>query len=82
MLDSNGFINWVSNQRSQYRLLKSGKKSFVNNERIVQLEDFGFQWTVDSQLMRKTVWIELFSELFEFKQEWGHCNVPFKYAEY
>ena len=64
-------VKWVSDQRSQYRLFKSGKKSFINNERIEQLEVVGFQWTLDSQLIRKTAWNEQFSELLEFKQEWG-----------
>ena len=40
-------VNWVRYQRRQYRLLKSGKKSFINNERIVKLEDVGFQWISD-----------------------------------
>ena len=26
-------------------------------------------------------WNELFSELLEFKQEWGHCDVLLKYAK-
>ena len=73
---------WVSNQRRQYRLLKSGKKSFINNERIVQLDNVGFQWTVDSQLIRKTAWNERFSELLKFKKEWGHCDFLSKYAQY
>ena len=42
---------WVNNQRQQYRLLKSGKKSLINNERIVELDNVGFQWISDSWLI-------------------------------
>ena len=31
--------------------------------------------------MRNTDWNERFSELLEFKQKWGHCDVPQKYAK-
>ena len=71
----------VSNQGQQYRLFKSGNKSLISNERIVQFEDVGFQWISDSWLIHKTAWNERFSELPEFKQELGHCNVPSKYAQ-
>ena len=63
--------HWVNNQRHQYRLLKSGKKSFINNERIVQLEDVGFQWISDSWLIHKTAWNERFSELPSSNKSWG-----------
>ena len=48
---------------------------------IVQLEDVGFQWIYDSQLIHNTAWNERLSELLEFKQQWGHYNVPQKYAK-
>ena len=73
--------NCVSDQRIQYRPLKSGKKSFTNNDRIAQLEDVEFQWTFDSQLIQKTARNEIFSELLKFKQKWGHCYDPQKYAK-
>ena len=73
--------NWVSNQRQQYTMFKSGEKSLINNERIVQLEHVGFQWISDSWLIHKRAWNEQFSELLEFKQELGHCNVISKYAQ-
>ena len=72
---------WVSHHRSQYRMLKSGKKYLIINERIVKFEDFGFRWIYDSQLIHKMDWNKQFWELLEFKQEWGHCNVPKKYAQ-
>ena len=68
-------------QRIPYRLLKSGKKSFIDNDRIVQLEDVGFQCIFDSQLIPNTTWNEQLSELLEFKQQWGHCDFPQKYSK-
>ena len=55
--------------------MKSGEKSFINNERIVQLEDVGLQWISDSQLIPTTTWNERLSKLLEFKKWWDHCNV-------
>ena len=74
--------SWVCNQRRQYRLLKSGMKYLLGNERVVQLENVSFQWISDSQLIPNTAWNENFYELLEFKQFWGHCNVPSKYSQY
>ena len=44
------------------------------------MEKIGFQWISDSQSIYKTTRNEKLSELLEFKQEWGHCDVPQKYA--
>ena len=67
---------WASYQRNQYRLLKSGKKSFISDEKIELLEKLGFQWNYDSQLSLTKTCNERFSQLMMFKQQWGHCNVP------
>ena len=71
---------WATHQRSQYRLLKSGKKSSISDERVAQLEKLGFKWNSDIQLAFTMAWNERLSYLLEFKQQWGHCNVPQKYA--
>merc|ERR1739838_616068 len=47
---------WVGYQRSQYRLLKSGRESFISDERIAQLEKLGFQWNSGNQLAPTMVW--------------------------
>ena len=73
--------NWLRYQRRQYRLLKSVKKSCIDNERIVQLEDVGFQWISDSQLIPNMTWNKQLSELLNSNQHWGHCNVPQKYSK-
>ena len=71
----------MSHQRQKYRLLNSGNKPLISNEMIVQLEHVKFQWMSDSKLIRKTTWNEQFSELLDFKKEWGHCNIPKKYDQ-
>ena len=64
-----------------YRLLKGGKKSLINYERIVKLENVGFQWVSDSQLIPNKTWNERLSEMLDFKQRWGNYYVPQKYAK-
>ena len=73
--------SWVYNQIRQYRLLKSGMKYLLSNERLVQLDNVSFQQISDSQLIPDMAWNEHFHELLEFKQRWGHYNVPTKYAQ-
>ena len=59
----------------QYRLLKSGKKSFINNERIVQLKKFGFKWESKSAT-QQTICDKNPTCLQEFKQQGGHIEGP------
>ena len=51
---------WVIHQRSQYRLLKSGKSSFISDEIIAQLENLGFQWNYYNQFSLKIACNEMF----------------------
>ena len=51
---------WVNHWRCQYRLLKSGKKSFTSYERISQLGKTAFQWNYDSQFSLTMAWNEHF----------------------
>ena len=37
------YANWAIQRRHKYRLLKSGKKSFIKNYSIVQLENVEFK---------------------------------------
>ena len=41
---------WVAKQREQYKLLKSGKHSFLTPYRLEKLEDVGFVWQVRTAL--------------------------------
>jgi hypothetical protein len=38
-------VSWMKSQRRQYRLIKEGKKSNLNPQRIRQLEGIGFQFS-------------------------------------
>jgi hypothetical protein len=58
---------WVSMQRRQY------KKSSMKEERIVALNDIGFEWSVPG-----VDWDGRFEELKAFQKEHGHCRVPGK----
>jgi hypothetical protein len=61
---------WVSYQRTQYRLFTEGKHTRLTNEK---LESIGFVFKC-----RPTVspWDERFQELVDFKKSNGHTNVP------
>lgn len=43
---------WVMNQRAQYNLLKQGKKSWLNEDRVALLNAIGFDW---NPIVGKTV---------------------------
>jgi hypothetical protein len=62
--------NWINRQRRQY---KTGQ---MDKEHIEKLEDIGFLLN-----FRQNIWEERFSELFLFKANIGHCNVPDKWGE-
>ena len=38
---------WVAKQREHYRSREQGKKSSLSDERVKQLEDIGFTWTIN-----------------------------------
>ncbi|GFH61945.1 hypothetical protein CTEN210_18421 [Chaetoceros tenuissimus] len=62
---------WVNTQRSQYKLMLNGLKSFMTEERIEKLKNIGFVWNT-----LKDTWNERFEELKQFKDQYGHCTVP------
>ena len=62
---------WVSRQRTEYKKFRAGETSGMTAERIQRLEAEGFVWNPLDDL-----WDTRFSELEEYKQEHGHCNVP------
>jgi len=67
---------WVKRQRYQYKLMMEGKSSTMTEERVKALDTIGFIW--DSQ---GAAWYEHLSELSEFKQDNGHCNVPSNFVK-
>ena len=62
--------SWVNNQRS-----KRGTKR-LSPDRIERLDALGFEWGP-----RVAAWEEKFTELQDFKDRHGHCNVPAAYTE-
>eukprot|EP00985_Skeletonema_marinoi_P012441 scaffold6003_cov126-Skeletonema_marinoi.AAC.1 len=70
--------NWVTEQRTHYRLKKEGKQSSMKNERIRELEAIGFVWVLQAK-GPQVKWEERFAELKAFKEEHNHANVPYKY---
>lgn len=70
---------WVANQR---RRSKQGK---VRADRADKLASLGFVWKA-RELNKKRLqkpgkydekWMEMFNKLREYKEEHGHCNVPY-----
>ena len=72
-----GLGTWVSSQRTQYRMHQEGKPSQMTAQRLRALNGIAFDWG------RGTVnltWNEHFEQLCDFKVQFGHCNVPYKYS--
>ena len=61
---------WVNTQRSQYK-----ERTYLP-ERQKRLEDIGFVW--DTNI---SAWETQFSALSQFKEQFGHCNVPQRYVK-
>ena len=73
--EDNALGRWVDKQRQDYRKLKEGKASVMNDEKIRKLEELGFCWSVD-----EFVWNNRFEELKKYKEEKGNCLVPHNYV--
>lgn len=61
---------WVSKQRLQQ---SKGKLSTYRFDKLNQLD---YNWNT-----LHSFWEEMFSELYKFRQEYGHCNVPRGYVK-
>ena len=70
---------WVGTQRTNYRLLKTGKCSYMSDDRIHKLESIGFQWSLGhSKLENKRLgqlWDAQFQELKKYKEKHEDCSV-------
>ena len=66
---------WAATQRCKYKLYQEGKPSPMTAERIRALESVGFGWGKTTAL-----WSEQFKQLCQYKAQFGHCDVPYKYA--
>jgi hypothetical protein len=66
---------WVSKQRSNWRLYQEGKPSPMTAERIRELVGVEFKWE-----QTYLNWNERFEQLREFKLLFGHCLMPQQYS--
>jgi len=57
---------WVGHQREYYI------KGMLSADRIARLESLGFIWER---------WEEMYAALVEYKQQNGHCKVPYDWLE-
>jgi hypothetical protein len=62
---------WASTQKSS-RNSKSKNNHLLTPKRIAELNAAGFVW--DSALEEQ--WNTMFKRIGQFKQQYGHCNVP------
>jgi hypothetical protein len=62
---------WIGIQRKQYKSHREGKTSPMTNFRIQALESLGFEWSCFG-----ATWEERLSELADYRNIQGHCNVP------
>lgn len=69
---------WVNEQRFQYQRYINGKSSTMNKKRRERLNSINFKWIVRKSPREFSEWIKL---LKEYKNQWGHCNVPLKYEQ-
>jgi len=70
---------WCHKMRHVYKKIQKGMKTnyTLSQDRIERLEEIGFQWQgvdYDKAFEKRC------RELIAFKEEFGHCNVPQKYA--
>lgn len=71
------FAEWIHRQRTTYaHMLKEEHPGPVVQERMNQLEQLGFHFTVHADK-----WVEHLSELKQYKAIHGNCNVPTHYVE-
>jgi len=68
---------WCDDQRAHYKLFKEGKSSPMTTKKVGMLNKAGFCWTFSSR--REKQWHRMYDLLVEFKESFGHCNVPKKY---
>ncbi len=70
--------SWLKTQMTQYRNTQEGKLPALTAERIQLLEDIGVDW---GKRRWTTPWDERYLTLLEYKQRFGHANVPWQWKE-
>lgn len=69
---------WVRTMRSAFKQIQLGKntRTKLTQSMIKQLEDLGFQWEIRNLSFATNI-----TKLRNFKEKYGHCNVPNRYKE-
>jgi hypothetical protein len=74
--ENSKLYTWIKNQKTFYTNTKEGKKGQkLSNEKISKLESLCFPW--GKKYLPPATWDEMFEKLKDYKQRFGHCNVPF-----
>lgn len=73
-----GLGAFVNRQRTEYRKLQLGLQTSLTEERIQDLNDLGFKWSIR---VSRTPWETRLDELVQYKEQHGHCNVPSTYPK-
>jgi len=66
---------WVKEQRRHRSYFVKGRKSHMTKERAEILESVGFCWE-----SHESTWWDRFQDLKDYKEEFGDCCVPHRYA--
>ena len=66
---------WAAKQRHDYKLYSEGKQSGTTVQRIRELDSIEFVWDPLA-----ADWKLRFRQLCEFKAQFGHCLLPFRYS--
>ena len=78
--DNPTLAKWCEFMTIAYKRIQKGiKTKHLSQDRIEQLEDIGFEWktfTLSDALFEKRC-----VELIEFKEDFGHCDVPSNYID-
>mmetsp|Transcript_36768 Transcript_36768/g.44347 ORF Transcript_36768/g.44347 Transcript_36768/m.44347 type:complete len:387 (+) Transcript_36768:76-1236(+) len=79
---------WIGTQRKHYKLFQKDEKSHMTKQRINLLNNIGFAWdgrinasANDTPVSLKSLWETRFQELKAYADEFGHANVPYRYAK-
>jgi len=66
---------WVQRLRSQKKDFDEScqRRNRLTEEQIERLEEIGMEWSVSPI---RTPWMDRYTQLIDFKEEYGHCDVP------
>ena len=65
---------WVSDQRTQHRMIRQGKPSRLSPEQIKSLSIMGFRFSIVNYEVLS--WDARLEQLAVYQRRHGHCNIP------